>query len=255
MPKKFKEQEDLKLTKEKWGETYKSVEEVNDKFSDSDYKYIKKYLKGNGFFLELGCGLAGNSFLLAKEGRKVVGVDICFDAVKLAKKRFQDRGLKGFFVCADMLKLPFKEGVFKTVFAGGSIEHFEDTRGALREISRVVASPGTFLATVPVVSLSQLTYGQMFGDIPDVFLLRSIAYFMHTKIFRKRFMIYGFQKSFPVGKIIRLFKAAGFINVEYGNYETEWEMKAFKSRIIKKILNKLCRLRLFWPFIYIKAEK
>lgn len=41
MPKKFKEQEDLRLTKEKWGKIYKSVEEVNDKFSDSDYKYIK----------------------------------------------------------------------------------------------------------------------------------------------------------------------------------------------------------------------
>jgi len=41
MSEKFKEQEDLKLTKEKWSKTYKSVGEINDKFSDSDYKYIK----------------------------------------------------------------------------------------------------------------------------------------------------------------------------------------------------------------------
>jgi len=248
-------EDDIKITKEKWDKTYEGAKNIDFVPDNSDYRYIKKYLLKKGLFLELGCGVARNSFLLSKVGYRVVGLDLSLNAVKIARDNFKKHGLKGLFVCGDMRNMPFKSDMFDSIFAGGSIEHFQDTEKALREVFEILAQKGTFLATVPIVSLSQLTYGQLSGDIPDVFILRHVCSFIHTKIFKSRFMKYGYQKSFPINRIYNLFKRVGFNHIEYGNYETEWEIRLFRSKFIKKILNRISKLRPFWPFIYIKTNK
>lgn len=252
--------EDLKTTLAKWSKSYDKVSFEDDWkmdtcLQDSD-NFLHKYVdsRSEGIYFEAGCGLAKNALLLACEGITVVGLDLCIGALKKAKKKFEQEGKKGFFVCGDMNKLPFKDKLFSVIYAGGSIEHFTDTLGSVKELKRVLAKKGILVATVPLVSLSTLTYGQLSGNIPDVPLLRQIAEFVHIKLLKKKRMIYGYEKSFTARNICDIFRNAGFNKVEYGPYHTFWEIKFFKSKWIKSLLRKLSRTRLFWPFIYVTGE-
>lgn len=56
------------------------------------------------------------------------------------------------FVQAKAEELPFKDGVFSTVIANHSLEHFGDLNAALSEVSRVLKHDGAFFASVPDAS-------------------------------------------------------------------------------------------------------
>lgn len=252
---------DLKLTLEKWEKSYSnaslSVDLAHDRALRDVDRFIRQYThsRKNGIFFEAGCGLAKNALLLARDGFTVVGLDICIGALKKAKKIFQGEGRKGFFICGDMNCMPFRGNIFNIIYAGGSIEHFSDTLSSVRELYRVLAKDSILVATVPLVSLSTLTYGQLSGNIPDVPLLRQFAEFIQIRLFKKRLMIYGYEKSFPISKIYSIFLRAGFLKIKYGPYHTHWEIKFFRSNYLKRIIRRLSCYRPFWPFIYIIGEK
>lgn len=73
----------------------------------------------------------------------------------MAKKMFEQEGVsdKGFFVCGDMLNLPFKDNIFSLIYAGGSIEHFSDTGRAVSELRRT-------RSCVTLLSLFKLNYSK-----------------------------------------------------------------------------------------------
>ena len=252
---------ELGLTRDKWMQNYSlAPEKVSIEgdicLQDSD-RFLRRFisLENGGLYLEAGCGMAKNALLLCRGGLKVVGVDICLNALKKAKAIFESEGRKGYFICADMNFLPLKDNLFDYVYAGGSLEHFPDTQRAAGELNRVLAPCGRLISTVPVISLSTLTYGQLSGNIPDLPVLRQLAEFFQIKLLRKKFMVYGYEKSFTAGKVIRILRRAGFTDIEWGPYHTHWEIKFFKSQAVKSLLRRLTRLRAFWPFIYATAKK
>jgi len=251
----------LKLTWEKWEKSYSQasldIDLENDICLQDSNRFIRRYAdsRKNGIYFEAGCGLAKNALLLARDGFTVVGLDICLSALKKAKEIFQRENRKGFFVCGDMNCMPFKDNLFSIIYAGGSIEHFSDTLSSVRELRRILLKDGLLLATVPLVSLSTLTYGQFTGNIPDVPLLHWVAEFVHIKLLKKRLMLYGYEKSFTIRKIYKIFKNAGFLKIEYGPYHTHWEIKFFRNSYAKHVIRLISRLRPFWPFIYVLAEK
>lgn len=252
---------DLKLTLEKWESAYScanvDVDLKNDRgLADTD-RFIRRNINSRkaGVYFEAGCGMAKNALLLARDNFKVVGLDISLGALKKAKEIFRKEGRKGFFVCGNMNRMPFREDLFDVVYAGGSIEHFSDTLSSVKELRRVLTNGGILISTVPLVSLSTLTYGQFSGNIPDLPLLRSIAEFIQIKVLKKKFMIYGYEKSFTIRKICAVFRKAGLRNIKYGPYHAHWEIKFFRNNNIKRLIRNLSRLRPFWPFIYVLAEK
>lgn len=251
---------DLKLTLEKWESSYSYASldiDENDYCLQDSNRFIRRYAdsRKEGIYFEAGCGLAKNALLLARDGFKVAGLDICLGALKKARELFQREGKKGYFVCGDMNCMPFRDGLFSIIYAGGSIEHFSDTLSSVKELRRVLAKGGLLIATVPLVSLSTLTYGQLSGNIPDVQLLRQLAEFIQIRLFKKRLMIYGYEKSFTIRKIYNIFQKAGFFKIEYGPYHTHWEIKFFLNNFVKRIIRAVSRYRPFWPFIYVLAEK
>ncbi len=252
---------DLELTWERWERSYShaslAVDLEHDRGLQDSNRFIRQYANSRkkGIYFEAGCGLAKNALLLARDGFTVVGLDICIGALKKAKEIFQREGQRGFFVCGDMNCMPFRDDLFGTIYAGGSIEHFSDTLSSVKELHRVLAKNSILIATVPLVSLSTLTYGQLSGNIPDVPFLRQLAEFIQIRLFKKRLMIYGYEKSFTIRKIYNIFQKAGFSEIEYGPYHTHWEIKFFRNNYVKRIIRRISRCRPFWPFIYILAEK
>jgi len=248
----------IKHWDENYGQTGISLEHpLENRYIADTILHLKKFWCNNsgGTFLEAGCGTAENSKVLAREGKKIVGIDFSMNALKIAKSAFDKEGLESLFVCGDLRRLPFKKDVFSFIYAGGSIEHFEDTLSSVEELRTVLELKGVVTALVPVVSISMLTYGVVYGNLPAIPVLFQFCKFIHHNLLKGKFTTYGYEKSFTVGKIRKIFKFAGLSNIQTGYYSTYYEMKMFKKKFLKDICNKLLRYRPFWPMIYINGEK
>jgi len=253
--------EDLELTMEKWDEEYKNyynleINVLNDPELKYAHAYVKKYMKiKNGLFLEAGCGLSKLSCLLAKEGVKTVGVDLSLTGLRIGKKLFERKHLDGFFVCGNILMMPFKDNTFSFMCAYGVIEHFKNTSQAVNEIHRSLAPNGFVTATVPCVSLS-IPYKMLrWGNIPDISLVRSIVELIEIRILEGRRMRFGYEKSFTPWRIRRIFENSGFKNIEIGLFETYYPLSPLKSVLLRKLITRIANTKLFWPMIYVNGVK
>ena len=261
---------DMEITKEKWKERYASwpsdsydIENVPKEVIISS-SYAKRFLfpnskeKAQGIFLEAGCGTARTSLHLSRtENLTVLCADISIQAL-LEARQFFDKyspNAKVHFICCDLRNLPFRDKTINYIFSDGAIEHFKDTLRAAEEFNRILGSQGKVLATVPYLSFSMLTYGQLQGNIPNAFILRNLYEWFHMILLKGRLMANGYELSFWQRDIKRIFKSTGFKDISSGHFETFNEIRFVKNRILKSWLRKLSSKQLFWPLIYISATK
>lgn len=87
---------------------------------------------GKGFFLREGCCTR-------------VGIDFSREALAGA----HHGGYRGPLLQGEAERLPFKDGSFDYVYNLGSLEHFLDKEGALREMCRVLKTGGKMMIIVP----------------------------------------------------------------------------------------------------------
>jgi hypothetical protein len=100
-----------------------------------------------------------------------------------------------------------------------------------------------------------LTYGVLYGNLPVLPGLFQLSKFIHHDLFKGKFAMYGYEKSFTIATITKIFETNGLSNVTAGFYETYYDIKMFKSEFLKNVCRKLLRHRLFWPMIYVNGEK
>lgn len=94
--------------------------------------------------LEVGCGTAPLLVAASPRFSRVVGVDIAFRWLVMAKKRVSEAGLEIPLICACAEALPFPEGTFDRVVLDSALEHFHDQKKAISECHRVLR-PGSYL--------------------------------------------------------------------------------------------------------------
>jgi ubiquinone/menaquinone biosynthesis C-methylase UbiE len=92
--------------------------------------------------LEVGCGMGTDLRQFAAGGADVVGIDLTWQGIAMARKAFALFGLCGNFVVADAEMLPFPEEMFDLVYSNGVIHHTADTAATVREIHRVTKTRG-----------------------------------------------------------------------------------------------------------------
>lgn len=95
--------------------------------------------------LDVACGLGQWLELLHRQGARVSGIDISQRAIDQCQRRFPE----GDFRVGPAETLPFDDASFDLVTCMGSLEHFLDKPGALREMRRVAAPGARFLILVP----------------------------------------------------------------------------------------------------------
>jgi SAM-dependent methyltransferase len=88
----------------------------------------------------------------AAQGARAYGVDIAEPVVRQASRSFRDRlssrdVLKA--TVGDVRDLPFADASFDAIYSMGTIEHFDDTERAVREIARVLMPGGRAIIGVP----------------------------------------------------------------------------------------------------------
>ena len=96
--------------------------------------------------LELGCRTGGFVVAAAERFGHVVGIDIAFRWLVVAKKRLEQQGHSGQLVCCCAQYLPFKAEQFDLVVAGNVIEHSTRQEQLFDESHRVLRPRGVFFA-------------------------------------------------------------------------------------------------------------
>ncbi len=120
-------------------------------YHNKRFEEVSKRVSKVDKILDIGChgGLFTSFLVKSAKARKVYGIDVSKEAIKLAKKRIK----KGIFRVANAHNLPFKDEFFDSVFCLEVLEHVEDPKKVLREMRRVMRKGGYGLVLVPTDSL------------------------------------------------------------------------------------------------------
>ena len=103
--------------------------------------------------LDLGCGDGSLTYLIAKKGGIVTGVDNNELGIKFAEENLQN--IKNYgnliynFIVASAYEVPFPDDSFDVVVCCEVIEHVHDPEKLIREAHRVLKPSGKFILTTP----------------------------------------------------------------------------------------------------------
>lgn len=120
-----------------FGKTESECFDFFEKFSGSSV--TKEFLKGK-IVLDAGCGHGRFAQIFAKMGARSVGLDLG-EGVEIAQWRI--RGMENAsIVQADIMKMPFKDGIFEYIWSNGVIHHTPNTRRAFSSLVRPAKEGG-----------------------------------------------------------------------------------------------------------------
>jgi len=117
------------------------------------YVFASNYVKGK-IVLDVACEAGyGSHFLAIKGAKKVYGVDIDENALKVAKTYYAHPNVE--YIKGDVLNLPFPNNFFDVVVSFETIEHISDTEEYITEIKRVLKPGGVFICSTPNIKYTK----------------------------------------------------------------------------------------------------
>lgn len=122
-------------------------------------QYVVREVQPEMSLLEVGCGSAKLSALLAQNGLKITGVDRSPNALRVARNNMATLGVAGTLVQGDAFFLPFGSHTFDVVISTGLLEHFRDPLPIVAEMKRVLKSGGLFFSDIAPLKFSLLRLG------------------------------------------------------------------------------------------------
>ena len=133
------------------------------------YFSIKEILENNTEkkiqILEVGSGLGYLTYAIRKKGYNIVGLDISFDAVEQAKKKFGD-----YYICEDIYKYGKNNvGKFDVIILTEVIEHISNPGGFCDTLLTLLKNGGQLIITTP--NKSSFSPGEIWEtELPPVHL-------------------------------------------------------------------------------------
>jgi SAM-dependent methyltransferase len=79
----------------------------------------------------------------------LVGIDLSVSKVQTALQETASHNQRVKFAAADACRLPFRDGVFDSIYSVAVLQHVNDVEGAVAEMARVTAPRGRVLAVEP----------------------------------------------------------------------------------------------------------
>lgn len=132
----------------------------------------------------------------ARHGALAFGVDISAPTIVQAKTAFTPESGPLRAAAADVRALPFRDASFDAIYSMGTIEHFDETEQAVREMARVLKPGGHAIIGVP--------------NRHDPFLRPLLA----TMLQALGMYAYGYEKSYSRRALRVMLQRAGFTIVE-----------------------------------------
>jgi SAM-dependent methyltransferase len=96
----------------------------------------------SGWWLDVGCGTADMVLAGLRRGQRMIGVDIAFRWLVVARRRLQRAGVEAPLVCCNGEHLPFANESFRRVVSLGTLEHCLDANAVVAESARVLEHRG-----------------------------------------------------------------------------------------------------------------
>lgn len=139
------------------------------------YEFAKPLIQGKKV-LDVGCGLAYGTALMAGSASTITGID--YDAVTVeANKKSYGKIVNLDFKQAVIPPLPFEDNSFDIITAFQFIEHIKPRKEFIKECLRVLRPGGSFLVTTPNVKMSlarnpfhvhEYTFDEMRDEVSSV---------------------------------------------------------------------------------------
>lgn len=120
------------------------------KFNDLLGKYVSSINKKRARVLEVGCGTAINSYMLAvDEKNECYAMDISEQSIESARKIGKHFPQNINLFIGDAQNIYYPDGFFDIIFSQGVMEHFKDYDRFLKEQIRLISDYGYILISVP----------------------------------------------------------------------------------------------------------
>jgi ubiquinone/menaquinone biosynthesis C-methylase UbiE len=207
-------------------------------------------------FLEIGCGTFNLGQLLAPYFETIIGVDFSPTALMIADRLLRAKKITNYLLIqADVRHIPVKNESVDYYYGGGVIEHFDDVDLAITESYRLLRKNGVATNHVPIVNIGSLTYRQIWGNIPEVPVLKNILKFIHFKILSPKRLYFGYERSYRRGQLKKWHLAAGFKQVVFDGLKLHFQF-GFIPRSLRPFCRRLALKNwLFWPMATVTATK
>lgn len=111
------------------------------------YEFARQQIAPSSVVLDLGCGEGYGTSLLSRHVRNIIGLDVDDDTVTHAALHYGSSDCA--FQVYDGLTIPYDENTFDAVVSFQVIEHTQDDRRYLAEVSRTLKPHGVFILTTP----------------------------------------------------------------------------------------------------------
>jgi len=160
--------------------------------------------------LDLATGTGDIAFALAARGAGVVGLDITFRMIELARNK-SGAGRTPRFLVGDMLALPFPSSSFDVVTTGYGLRNVPNLATAIDEIERVLAPGGQLLSldfnrpSNRVVRLAYLAYLTVVGA--------ALGWVLHRDPDTYRYIPASIRQYPGAEAVARMFESRGFTGV------------------------------------------
>ena len=97
--------------------------------------------------IDVACGCGHGSKMISGIAKKVYGYDISPEAVKFAKKYFQEDNIE--YNVGDIKKLPHKDESIDTIISVEVFEHVLPIEDVIKEVHRIIKPKGFWCFTTP----------------------------------------------------------------------------------------------------------
>lgn len=102
--------------------------------------------------LDVGCGEGLAEVAIGRlhiSQVRLVGIDLVLSKVIAASQETASHNQRVKFAAADACRLPFRDGVFDSIYSVAVLQHVNDVEGAVAEMARVTGPRGRVLAVEP----------------------------------------------------------------------------------------------------------
>jgi len=122
------------------------------------HKFFVDNVSHNDIVLDLGCGNGVLTFDLAKKTKKVIGIDVNPEKIKLAKENFSAPNID--YLVGDASKYPFNQK-FDAIILSNILEHIENRVEFLKSLTSAFAKASAdkpkILIRVPMINRDWIT--------------------------------------------------------------------------------------------------
>lgn len=245
----------------KSSEWAKSIDHLDPKRREKELELLGIAQSQHRIILDAGCGGGTYGLVLARNGNKVIGVDISQDSITAAHRFAEKEKLDFSPLKGDIERMPFRDEFFDICVCGFILHHLPGMSQTVSELYRVLKPGGIITIIEPN------------GSNPIAKLTCNLRLSLFKEICEKTGFASRNERAYPHKNYIKALQENGFRNIRYSSQRvpraTQKTEKRHDEKFMKKFITLLleCRELVFisaakllpqpykWPTLYITTTK